>query len=583
MCGIAGMYSTTQDKSDIKLSVSRMLSFLAHRGPDSEGIFVSESICIGARRLAIVDINVSSQPIYNETKSIVLVFNGEIYNFCEIKQILQKKGHVFSTNGDGEVIVHAYEEWGESFLSSLNGMFAFALWDSDNKLLLLARDRFGEKPLFYAESNQGLIFASEINALLKSQQITVEINYASLIKYLVLSYIPAPQTPYLSISKLLPGHYAIWKDGSIKITRYWMPQLFPKQQIPLMDAVDKIEHHLRKSIISQLNCNVPLGVFLSGGLDSSLITSMARQEYSGTLHTFSIAITDNPAIDEQQYAKEVSDYLGTIHHVLPLGLPSWQDVEHVSLLLGEPFADTAMLPTFFLSRLAKDYVKVVLTGDGGDELFGGYSRYRQLISIAEPMKANSEIKTIFDYPSRKNLLKNSKFSGHVVSYDVVDEMEDFGILDSALDQAVALDIRTYLPDDILFKVDIATMSNSIEARCPYLDINVASCALQMPDSYKIYNGQTKSLLRFLGHGYLPDNIINREKQGFTVPLDLWLGKSLKTAVQELLTDRSIKERGLLNKKYIEAILWAHYSGKANHSKQIWVLLMLELWLQNNHL
>ncbi len=577
MCGIAGLFSENIFPYKRKELVRQMLISMVHRGPDHFDMLDMDSLCFGSQRLSIVDIQGSTQPIYNEDKSVCLVFNGEIYNYLCLRKKLQECGHNFRTRGDGEVIIHAYEEWGNLSLQKINGMFAFALWDESNKILLIARDRLGEKPLYYSLRNNCFLFASELNAILCGLSEIPQINYTALVKYLQLSYIPSPESPFTEIKKLLPGHYLTWNGNELKIKPYWSPKFIPKEIIREEEANYYILKYLRDSIKYRFSAEVPVGIFLSGGLDSSLIVALSRKQTDGPLNTFSVRFPGSKEFNEESYSNLVASTYNCNHHSICLKSPSIFDVNKVYGYYGEPFGDTAAIPTFCLAKYAKDYVRIVLTGDGGDELFAGYSRYLSVINALNPLETNKEIKSIFDSSEiirvAKKQLNCLNYYDEIVSRKFVGENKK---TPDILDVLINIDLKTYLPDCLLFKIDIATMANSIEARSPYLDYKLVDFILSLPTSYKINDKQTKYILRQAAKKYLPENIITRKKQGFSVPLNQWI-QSLKSDLFDILLDRSLSDYGFFNQNEIERMLKEHFAHKSNYSKKLWLILLLKLW------
>lgn len=628
MCGICGMISYSKNRVISETLIGNMCSKVFHRGPDEEGVFVKNdiypSVGLGHRRLKIIDLSESaSQPMSNEDGTILVVFNGEIYNFQELRLSLKGKGHKFKSQSDTEVIIHLYEEEGPDCVKRLRGMFAFAIWDSNSKLLLLARDRLGKKPLLYSYKNGIFIFASEFMSLIAGGNISKEINLFAIKDYLTFGYISAPVSIYKDIRKLLPGHILLLKDREIKIQRYWYLNYYPKADISFSDAKDKAVHLLEEAVKIRLNSDVPLGAFLSGGLDSSTIVALMHKYMpSGKVKTFSIGF-DDKNFDELRYARIVAERLNTEHHefiVKPDALGILPElVEHY----GEPYADSSCVPTYYVANRTRQYVTVALNGDGGDELFAGYERYRAVYlsrwynSVPYFIRKNiieAAVNLIPYKPHTKNkifrLRRFFKSSGLPIpdrylrwvafcDSDFQDKLysKEFmrtlagGVSQESIflpffnngndyeliDRLLSLDTNTYLPNDLLVKVDIAAMANSLEARSPFLDHCLVEFVASLKADYKMKWLIKKYLLKKIAKDFIPRSIIHRKKMGFGVPIGRWFRNELKGFLKEtLLSSRSLK-RGYFNPEFINAVVKQHTQGKSDHSPQLWALLMLELW------
>jgi asparagine synthase (glutamine-hydrolysing) len=593
--------------------LQRMCEILRHRGPDETTSFVDDRVSLGSNRLSIIDIAKGHQPIHNEDQSLWLVFNGEIYNYLELRSELSQQGHVFYTDSDTETIVHGYEQWGDEVLQRLRGMFAFALWDSKRKRLFLARDRFGKKPLFYAIIGEKLFFASEMKALLLCEELKTTIDMESVDYFFTYGYIPSPRTIFAEIRKLPPAHSLSCGVGGWQINQYW--DLASEQNQSAEAPLELLFNMLREASKIRLRSDVPIGLFLSGGVDSSVVAAMVKKELDQDLLAFSIGFGD-PAIDETRYAAEVAENLGLRHEikiVLPedtvVALPkmTWQ--------FDEPFADFSMFPTYFVSELARKKLKVVLSGDGGDEVFMGYNflsdspKYARYRSIPRPFSA-SLASLIAAFPSRggmpaaarwaisrnyanldeagRFLARLSNFTGNELhalyeSRSPVDTSKyllgyltakDFPDFLAAADYAT---IKTYLAEDILVKVDRASMAASVEVRCPLLDQDLAQLVFGFPSSLKRVGNQGKLILKKLAaqRSLLPHSILDRPKRGFGPRLEKWLSGPMKDVCGHLLDDRALREVGFLDRSQVKRL--ANKPEEATN--KIYALMEFSLWHQ----
>lgn len=625
MCGICGIVTTDTSKKIEEKHINSMLDVLCHRGPDDKGIFLERKVGLGVRRLSIVDLKSGHQPIHNEDKKIWVILNGMIYNFLELRRHLEEKGHVFYTQTDTEVIVHLYEEYGPDCVSRLNGMFAFAIWQVNEERLFLARDRLGVKPLYYVNSEGYFLFASEIKAILKFPGIKREIDLFALSQYLTFEYIPAPYSIFKDIKKLPPAHTLAYKDGNTIIQRYWNITVgqHREKNRNIDEAICQLSDLLKDAIRIRLVSDVPKGVFLSGGIDSSLVTAIIRSLNADRIKTFSIGF-DEPSFDESNFSRKVSRYFGTEHYE--------RTFTHKDLLnllptltefLDEPFADASILPTYLLSKLAKEHITVALCGDGGDELFAGYPTYiahkiavyfelfpsvvsKYLARLAKSFIPVSMKNLSFDYQFKRFLagLNNAPYIRHhlwmgsfspeekkqLLNPWVFDSFRDRDVFRNAkgyfqeyignglIDKIQYLDIKTYLADDLLAKVDRASMANSLEVRSPFLDYRLVEFALSLPQRFRLKNFTTKYILKKYAKRNLPKEIIHRHKKGFGIPLAFWFRGGLKDFVFDVLSKEKIKKEGFFQYNYIERLLEEHLANKVDNHKQIWTLLMFELWL-----
>lgn len=608
MCGIAGGVGGRAPKSD---GLTRQLDSIHHRGPDETGRYLSDGVALGIRRLAIIDVGTGQQPVSNEAKTIHLVFNGEIYNFKSLRDGLSAKGHHFASNGDSEVIVLLYEEYGIDFISKLAGMFAIAIWDSRDQSLFLIRDRMGKKPLWYAHQGDGtLVFGSEVKAI-KAAGVETTLRKEAITEVMQFGYVNAPRSAYNEIAQVPPASYGIWRDGKWSTKKYWSPDFETVHDISYEDALDETKKLIRDAVERRLISERPLGSFLSGGFDSTIVTAYMTQLIPGKVKTFSIGFSD-PRYDESTYARAVAKYLGTEHVEEKLTPDPALLLQQLSNTLDQPFADSSIIPTFMLSKFARQEVVVALGGDGGDEVFGGYDRYlaapvmqqwNALLKIGAPLSAgltstgainNRKIKRILSqvqsHPSLaarylsvlslgqtselKNLVGHDFYS-MAASAEFVSHFGLPGVRDD-LSRMIRSDFQWYLPGDLLVKADMATMANSLELRAPLLDHEVVEWATRLPSRYKIKGRETKHILKDIARSLVPSELIDRPKMGFAIPRADWLRTGLRTMAYDLLTDPTAQGRGWFNPAEVEKILSDHMSGQ-DRDALIWPMLMLELW------
>ena len=620
MCGICGIYNLDGRPVDRNL-LARMNSTLAHRGPDDEGYYVDEGIGLGHRRLSIIDLNTGQQPIYNEDKSNVIVFNGEIYNFAELRNELEKQGHRFDTKTDTEVIIHGYEQWGTDCVSHLRGMFAFAIWDKRKKSVFLARDRLGKKPLYYFVDRKRLLFASELKAILEDEAVPREINLEGLSDYLSFGYVPAPKTIFKKISKLLPGHILLYKNNDILLRKYWDLQFNPRQDVPIGQYCDAILEMLKESVKMRLVSDVPLGAFLSGGIDSSAIVGLMASLKKEPVITNSIGFTEKE-FNELGYAKETAEYFKTDHREYSVSPDAVEIVKKLSWHFDEPFADSSSIPTYYVSKMTRQSVTVALSGDGGDENFGGYRRYyfdrlenqirnvipqpirRYLIgNIArlypkadwlpqvfraktlltniskDPIDGYFNSMSLFLPPMKEKLLSGD-FKANLKGYDSAGVFRDYynnSDTDDPLSRTQYIDFKTYLVDDILTKVDRASMANSLEVRVPLLDHKFVELVAQIPSNLKLNGRTSKYIFRKALAGILPDGIMDRKKWGFGIPVGKWLRKEIRETAEETLFNQRSDAMGFFNQKYVRWLWKQHLSEMKDFTQPLWTLLMFQLW------
>lgn len=592
----------------------RMCEVIRHRGPDDEGIHVEAGVGLGMRRLSIIDLSTGQQPIHNEDRSIWLVFNGEIYNYRELRAELEAAGHAFYTSSDTEVIVHAYEQWGEAAFGRLRGMFGIGLWDRPRRTLLLVRDRAGIKPLHFTERNGRLYFGSEIKSLIAAGAVDREIDLQALDHYLSFLYAPRDRSLFKGVRKLPPGHLLRWRDGRADVSKYWEIDATEPFQGSAEDAARSLRAVLADAVRSHMVSDVPLGAFLSGGVDSSLVVGLMAEASSQPVKTFCIGF-DEPQFDELEHARTVARHFGTEHHefvVRPDGLSILDRlVEH----FDEPFADSSAIPTWYVSEVARRHVTVVLSGDGGDELFGGYDRYLphprvaqfDRLSIPGVRRLAGAVWPVLPHGVRgKNFLRhvsrdeNGRYLDSIAflqadekdalySADVRRALAHWdaeGSLGAQFTRFAALphhsrmmrfDFETYLPEDVLTKVDRMSMAHSIESRVPLLDNQVIDFAATLPAHLKIKNGRRKHILKEAVRSLLPPGIIDRKKQGFGVPLGVWFRGGLTDVFSDVLRSPRTRQRGYFEPGFVDRLVEEHLGGRRDHTLQLWQLMVFELW------
>jgi asparagine synthase (glutamine-hydrolysing) len=617
MCGIVGQLRPRGQHVAPEL-LARMCAGLEHRGPDSRGLHHEGRAGLGIQRLRVIDLNTGDQPIYNEDRSVVVVMNGEIYNYRELRGDLQRRGHTFATQGDTEVIVHLYEEHGPDCVRHLHGMFAFALWDERRQQLLVARDRVGKKPLLYAIHDGVLSFASEMQALLQDPAIPREVDHAALDRYLALGYVPAPLTALRGVRKLPPAHTLVMRDGRVTLERYWKLDYAHKLDEPVEDVCERIRAALLEATRRRLIADVPLGAFLSGGIDSSAVVAAMAQLSPDPVRTFSIGF-DHEGFDELPYARQIAQRFGTVHEEFLVRADAIDIVPRIVRHYGEPFADSSAIPSFYLAELTRRHVTVALNGDGGDESFAGYQRYvanavagrldrlpaplrRALAAVGGRLPAGGEVSSVanrlrrltgglaLDAPARyasyvtwfgaaeRGALYSAEFAGAIP--DAEDEIAARWAAASGrsvVDRMLEVDASTYLVDDLIAKIDIATMAHALEARSPFLDHQLMELAASIPAELKVRGGEKKWVLRQALRGWLPDDILDRRKQGFSVPLSSWLRTDLQGWARDILLDPGSLGRGYFEAPAVQRLLDRHAAGADGDAKRIYALLMLELW------
>ena len=622
MCGIAGFADgtfsgrsgQTPQRLDAEFNlVHRMCDVIRHRGPDDEGIHVEPGLGLGMRRLSIIDLAGGRQPIHNEAQTIWVVFNGEIYNYRELRGQLESLGHRFYTSSDTETIVHAYEEWGEGAFARLRGMFGIALWDEPARTLLLARDRAGQKPVHYTERGGRLYFGSEIKSLLAAGAVDPALNLAALDHYLAFLYTPRDASIFQGVSKLPPGHFLRWRDGRAQISQYWQVDARETFAGSEAEACEALREVLQDAVGSHLVSDVPLGAFLSGGVDSSAVVGMMARASSRPVQTFSIGF-DDPAFDELEHARTVATHFGTDHHEFVVRPDGLSILDQLIGHFDEPFADSSAIPTWYVSEIARRHVTVVLSGDGGDELFGGYDRYlphprvAQFDRLAVPgLRAAAALA----WPMLPHGAKGKNFLRHVAKDAAGRYLDSIAMFQP--DERAALyapgvraavsadseatlarhfprfdglphdsrmmrfDFETYLPEDVLTKVDRMSMAHSIETRVPLLDNRVIDFAATLPARFKIRDGRRKHILKEALRPMLPAGILDRKKQGFGIPLGTWFRGGLTGLFSDVLDAPRTRQRGYFEPVFVSRLLKEHLAGERDHTLRLWQLLVFELW------
>lgn len=620
MCGIAGFIE--QDKSasieEREVLLDKMCKIITHRGPDEQGTIVEDRAALGMRRLSIIDLGGGQQPIFSNDGSKFIVFNGEIYNYRELKKELVSLGYKFKTNSDTETIIHAYDEFGSDCVNKLRGMFAFAIWDKSDESLFIARDRVGKKPLFYSLlPNGNFVFGSELKSLLTHGELTKDIDHSALDAYLTFGYVPEEFCIFKGVDKLQPGHFLKFKDGKVATEQFWDFKYEeiaePKSEGELaVELREKIKDAVKVRLISE----VPLGAFLSGGVDSSAIVGMMSQLLDKPVKTFSIGFNED-TFSELKYARIAAKHFNTEHHEFVVTPDLVETIDELVWHFDEPFSDPSSMPTYMVSKMARDFVTVVLSGDGGDELFAGYTRYlidkkrsglgslpsairkglMKPLSEALPHNAkgknllyNTSLDPIDRYIDsvsqfgklKKASLYSEKFKAGLpkteTAAEVYRKIAESVSTGNPIDNLLYLDSKTYLPSDILTKVDRMSMATSLEARVPLLDQDLIDFVTQrIPTSMKLKGDVTKHIFKKSLEGLVPKEILYREKQGFGVPIGEWINSQLKEKIHDTLIEKRTLERGYFEPKYVKLLLDEHSKGRRDHSHPLWVLWMLELW------
>ncbi len=649
MCGITGWVNLKQsDRNHTEAVLHSMCERIVHRGPNSEGIWMDDTVALGMRRLSIIDLHTGDQPVYSEDKSIVVMMNGELYNYREVRETLEKRGHKFVTQTDTEIVPHLYQEYGDDFVDHINGMFAITLWDTRRKKLVIARDRFGEKPVYYGIFDDKLVYASEPKALLAHPSIKAELNLDAFRQYLSFDYIPAPQSIYKGIQKLPAAHIMTVENGDVKIRRYWnltweksptslsllghgigfkgtqSGSTAKSTNLSLSDTADDLRDLLSDAVRMRLVADVPLGILLSGGIDSSAVAAFAVQHATEKVKTFSIGFEED-SFDETKYARQVAAHLCTDHHEEKLSAATAGDlISDIGTWLDEPLSDGSLIPTYLLAQFVRKHVTVALGGDGGDELFAGYPMYYghkvadaygtipQFLrsGVIEPIVRMLPVSTknlSFDYKAKRfvksanyetvmrhhswfgsfsldeqlpllteNVLANGSGDIYVGPKDLL------GICDATdeIERMQYLDMNFYMAEDILTKVDRASMAVSLETRAPFLDPRVGQFAASLPLHYKLRRNKGKYILKRAVKDMIPKTILTRPKKGFGIPIAEWLKGRLNPLMHDLLDPPRLRKQGLFEPAYVQTLITEHEKGIASHHKQLWTLLVFQLWYDN---
>src|SRR6516162_8395446 len=610
MCGIAGFAGIGLSAEEATGRLRAMCDAIQHRGPDSDGYFVGDGVALGMRRLSIIDVAGGSQPICNEDGTVTVVFNGEIYNHHQLRRELTVAGHRFATRSDTEVLVHLYESHGPEMVRHLHGMFAFSIWDSRMQRLLLARDRTGMKPLSYAPRGDGVVYCSELRALYAFDRSALRIAPGAVMEYLAFGYVPDPMSIFEGVRKLPAGHFLVWSPGrEVQVSRYWSPPLPDPALRDEGELVAELRRRLEAAVVSHLESEVPLGAFLSGGTDSSTVVALMCRHASGRVKTFSIGFAEE-AYDESAAARTVAKQLGTEHTELMVRPDVEQIFESIAVMFDEPFADPSAIPTFLVAQLARKFVTVALSGDGGDELFGGYTRYGDTLRRGGGKRgAGSRLLGALGlmlphaFPGRNRLIdlgrsRLGRYASSVVHPARVDEggvalawhpagrrtideqLKRFVSTEEAEDFAalmMRLDLQTYLPGDILTKVDRTSMAVSLEARVPLLDFDLVDFALRIPGDLRVTAGKSKRLFRRAIRGIVPHFVLSGPKRGFAVPLAQWFRGSLRHRIEALRSPPAAIEQ-YLNVQAVKRLVTEHSIGRRDHSVLLWRLIVLNYWL-----
>lgn len=632
MCGITGALWFDEASAVSAATLDRMTDSLVHRGPDDRGTYIDAlkpdvaglvpGVALGFRRLSIIDLAGGHQPMTNEDGSVVMVFNGEVYNYRELRKRLEGSGHRFRTDSDSETIIHLYEDLGVDCFQALNGMFAIAIWDARRRQLVLARDRLGKKPLYYQATSQQVLFGSELKALAACESFKRQISPGAIDRFLTYQYVPHPQTIYQHASKVPPGHAAVIREGKLKVTRYWRVDLRHEVDISEQEAASQLQELLHDSVRLRLRSDVPLGAFLSGGVDSSLIVALAQEQLDQPLHSFSIGFSEAD-FDETAYARQVAAWMRTDHREFQVKPDAVGVLDRLAWHYDEPFGDSSAIPTWYLCEMTRKHVTVALSGDGGDELFAGYERYRALwlsqwmdralglrsilgSRVVQSLPASTRQRSFVRRLQRFGAALNEPMARRYMNWlqifpermradlyrpEFVEQLPDedpFEFFEGAwaetqgrdlVSQASLSDLVTYLPCDLMTKVDIASMAHGLECRQPFLDYRLVEFAAALPSRLKFRGRKGKRLLRTAFDKLLPRQIWERRKMGFGVPLGAWFRRELHELTRDRLLSSDSRCHVYFRVEAIERLVDEHVSGRVNHAYRLWNLLMLESWLR----
>src|SRR5687767_8880205 len=648
MCGITGWLNLdNKSNNDAEAVLHSMCETIVHRGPDSEGLWVDDTVALGMRRLSIIDLKTGDQPVFSCDRSVIVMMNGELYNYREVRADLEKRGHKFTTHSDTEILPHLYEEYGEALVDHVNGMYAFSLWDTRKKKLIIARDRFGEKPLYHGVFDSKLIWASEPKALLAHPSVNAQLDLKALRHYVSFDYVPAPMSIYKGVSKLPASHMLVVENGAVRIRRYWdlnwttnfslsheangsgaaanlsLPSA-GTTNLSLSSAARELRDLLSDAVRMRLVSDVPLGILLSGGIDSSTVAAFATQHATEKVKTFSIGFEED-SFDESKYARQVARHLDTEHYEDKLSATTAGDlISEIGTWLDEPMSDGSLIPTFLLARFVRKHVTVALGGDGGDELFAGYpmyyahgvaAKYNAIpgfirSGLIEPVVNALPVSTnnlSFDYKAKRFVRAaslddverhhswfgsfsmdqhNRLFTREVLDATGIDIYESVrGLVDASDAKATVermqyADINFYLAEDILTKVDRAAMAVSLETRAPFLDPRVAQFAASIPVDYKLRGKAGKVILKEAMKDLLPHDILHRPKKGFGIPIAEWMKGRLNSLMHDMLSPERLRPQGLFETEYVQKLIREHETGAASHHKELWTLLVFQLWHQS---
>lgn len=636
MCGITGWLNlkTTESNHDAEAVLHSMCETIVHRGPDSEGLWIDDRAALGMRRLSIIDLKTGDQPVFNCDRSVIVMMNGELYNYREVRADLEKRGHRFTTNSDTEILPHLYEEYGDALVDHVNGMFAFSLWDTRKRKLIIARDRFGEKPLYYGVFDGKLVWASEPKALLAHPSVKPELDLNALRHYVSFDYVPAPMSIYKGVSKLPAAHMIVVENGELRTRRYWdlswttnfslshgSNGSVSAANLSLTSAAEELRELLSDAVRMRLVSDVPLGILLSGGIDSSTVAAFATQHATERVKTFSIGFEED-SFDESKHARQVAKHLNTEHYEDKLSATTAGDlISEIGTWLDEPMSDGSLIPTYLLAQFVRKHVTVALGGDGGDELFAGYpmyyahgvaAKYNAIPAfirsgLIEPVVNALPVSTnnlSFDYKA-KRFVRAAKFDDvarhhswfgsfsqeqheKIFTRDVLEstdadiyrgvrEIVDASDANAIVERMQYADINFYLAEDILTKVDRAAMAVSLETRAPFLDPRVGQFAASIPVEYKLKGKIGKVILKEAMKDLLPHNILHRPKKGFGIPIAEWLKGRLNSLMHDLLAPERLRSQGLFGVDYVQRLIREHETGAASHHKELWTLLVFQLW------
>ena len=627
MCGITGWIKLDENDAspNSQAVLHSMCERIVHRGPDSEGIWTDDRVALGMRRLSIIDLKTGDQPVFNEDRSVIAMQNGELYNYREVRADLEKSGHRFTTRTDTEIIPHLYEEYGEAFVEHINGMFAISLWDSARKRLILARDRFGEKPLYYGVFDGKLVYASEPKSILVHPSVKAELDLDALRHYLSFDYVPAPMSIYKGIYKLPAAHILIVENGEVRTRRYWNLDFHKNGNVPSIEkAASELRELLSDAVRMRLVSDVPLGILLSGGIDSSTVAAFATQHATEKVKTFSIGFEED-SFDESRYARLVAKHLNTEHFEDRLSAEKAGDlISEIGQWLDEPLSDGSLIPTYLLARFVRQHVTVALGGDGGDELFAGYPMYvaHKMAAVygavpgflrrgvIEPVVNALPVSTSnmsFDYKAKRfvrashldPVARHHTWFGSfsieqqqdLLTREIISQTsgdiyrgarDTLNLIDSTneIERMQFLDINFYMAEDILTKVDRAAMAVSLETRAPFLDPRVGQFAASIPVDYKLRGRKGKFILKHAVKDLLPREILSRPKKGFGIPIAEWLKGRLNPLLHDMLAPHKLNQQGIFNAERVQRLIREHESNAASHHKELWTLLVFQLWYDN---